>query len=156
MHLMSHSTPMKDTAVVFKDDRCLSTFTIALNIQVSHSHTHSLLHRNELLELPSVKQLSISPKLSRLNMKWNSITRLNDVSLVGYGNLTVLDLSENNIRKISAKAFAPTLRLKELDLSSNKFSIIWPGTFDMLPELEKLIIGTNSFEIANALLFQVC
>ena len=76
-------------------------------------------------------------------------------SLIGYGNLTVLSLSRNNIGYISLAVFIHTSRLKELDLSDNKIESIEEDTFNTLLELEKLDLRRNNILRYDSSVFQV-
>ena len=90
-------------------------------------------------------------------MESNIIYEINDESLVGYGNLTVLDLSRNDISIVNSTAFAPTPVLKELYLCENNIDILRPGIFDTLHKLEKLDLSRNRIStIYGPSVFQVC
>ena len=114
------------------------------------------LDRNRIFELRSAKRLGISPGLSFLSAARNVIVYIKEESLLGYDNLTTLLLGGNNIRKISANAFAAIPCLTMLDLSDNKLEYISPGTFDSLPYLQKLVLRRNVIQIRDPSLFQVC
>ncbi|KAI0239353.1 hypothetical protein LSAT2_009922, partial [Lamellibrachia satsuma] len=93
------------------------------------------LDNNNIVELPSAKRLGITPGLLLLRMSYNSIKEINQESLLGYDNLTALLLGDNNIRTISANAFAPTPRLK----------IDNPSLFQRLHRLTYLDISQNYY-----------
>ena len=114
------------------------------------------LDHNNIVELYSAKRLSISPTLSVLTLRRNSIKEITMESVLGYDNLTKLFLTGNNIRTIANNAFVPTPRLAVLDLGSNAIKLIQPGTFDTLPDLLKLNLQSNSIMLHDTSLFQVC
>ena len=114
------------------------------------------LDHNNIVELYSAKRLSMSPTLSVLTLRRNSIKVIPMESLLGYDNLTRLYLTGNNIRTIAHNAFVPTPRLAVLDLGSNAIELIQPGTFDTLPNLLTLNLQSNSIMLSDTSLFQVC
>ena len=115
-----------------------------------------VLDKNSIVELPSAKRLGISPGLTTLTMRRNSIKEINRESLRGYDNLTYLALGGNNIRTISHNAFDQTPRLEILSLNDNRIHYISPGTFDSLPNLRQLLLDRNYIQLDGASLFQVC
>ena len=118
--------------------------------------SHLNFDNNNIDIMPSAKQLGISPELSWLSIKRNSIKQIDRESLLGYNNLTTLYLTGNHIHTITASAFAPTRRLKTLDLSDNQIQSFRPGTFDTLPDLRGLILHRNFIQIGDTSLFLVC
>ena len=130
-------------------------FYIHISHSVYHSITHSFLYRNQLVELPSAKRLSITPELSRLSVNRNLILGIGSFSLEGYDNLTVLHLSGNHIRDIEVSAFFWTPHLRELDLSENKIEALAFTLFNYLLELEKLDLRHNSIAVLLSGEFEV-
>ena len=115
--------------------------------------SHLNLDKNSIDVMRSARRLGISPGLSALSMKGNLIKKIH---LLGYNNLTSLNLTRNSIRVIVADAFVQTPRIKMLDLSENKIRFIQPGAFDPLPYLRKLLLNRNFIQINDTSLFQVC
>jgi Leucine-rich repeat (LRR) protein len=102
------------------------------------------LANNQIEKIESIQLTS----LIHLNIRKNKIKELNGkVFAAGPTNLKTLDLSQNNIKRIDAKAFNGLTNLGDLDLSYNQLESLQSDTFFDLVELKRLNLMRNSFKV---------
>lgn len=77
-------------------------------------------------------------KLETLNLSNNQIIGLESSTLCCIPDLLLLDLSNNNVTKLSENIFDKLLKLKELNLSFNSIGDLEISTFTYLINLEHL------------------
>ena len=102
-----------------------------------------LLDNNKLREVPS-RINEFLPSLRHLSVSGNRIERV-PVTFEA-GNLTILDLSRNNITYLPPNTFAKSTRLKSLFLSQNKIHKISINAFAGLQDLVKLYLDRNEID----------
>ncbi|XP_078678017.1 uncharacterized protein LOC144914261 isoform X2 [Branchiostoma floridae x Branchiostoma belcheri] len=96
--------------------------------------------------LTSVPQ-NLPTGVTHLHLQNNLITKLNQSDFSQYGNLTNLDLGNNDISEIQAGTFYPTPELRTLSLSHNKLTSLRSDMFAGLGILDSLYLDNN--EIAD-------
>lgn len=96
--------------------------------------------RVQLTTIPSVRR----SKVFRLNLSWNHLKDLDGPSLLlGFDQMTSLNLSHNLIRSITPGVFHPTPLLRTLDLSDNQLMTLDPGSFAGAHALVDLNLSGN-------------
>ncbi|GBP48004.1 Leucine-rich repeat and immunoglobulin-like domain-containing nogo receptor-interacting protein 2 [Eumeta japonica] len=73
----------------------------------------------------------------------SKVQALEDNLFLGFKNLTYVDLSRNEIAKVSSEHFAGLARLTHLNISRNRLNDLRPGTFRDLHDLEVLDVSHN-------------
>ena len=83
-------------------------------------------------------------RLQNLNLRHNLIVRAEETSLAGLGELSRLDLSNNQLVALPARFFqAVKSTLTELYLQNNSISVIPPGLFSGLSQVTVLDLSHN-------------
>lgn len=103
---------------------------------------------NEDLDLKGLKG-----KIEKFNASSNSIIELKSEVFESATNLTVIDLSNNRIEKVSCLAFSNQNKLKNLALAYNKIKNLCEGTFNQLAEIEELNLQNNQLSVIRKKLF---
>ncbi|PNF41103.1 hypothetical protein B7P43_G06232 [Cryptotermes secundus] len=83
------------------------------------------------------------PKLRRLDVSRNRISRIFSTSPVDSSTLEVIDASFNYISELDPSALSSVSNLKELNVSNNKISNLSQDIFANNPELVKLDVSNN-------------
>lgn len=83
------------------------------------------------------------PKLQRLDVSRNRISRIFSTSPVDKSTLEVIDVSFNYISKLDPSALSSVSTLKELNVSNNKISDLSQDIFANNPELVRLDVSNN-------------
>ena len=76
-----------------------------------------------------------------------------DDSLKTFSALSVLNLSDNNIKSISNKVFTPCPRLVEINLANNMLTTLEPKQFEKNKELAKLNLQGNPLKVLSIEVF---
>ncbi|XP_050029797.2 uncharacterized protein [Dermacentor andersoni] len=96
----------------------------------------------DVKELAAVARSLVS--LRSLHLSSNVITSVHDAMFYYFGNLTILDLDNNNILSIEGRPFPPSL--VRLNLTGNLLEQV-PGTaFVQLRNLSYLLLGDNAIQ----------
>ncbi|XP_030634383.1 tsukushi isoform X2 [Chanos chanos] len=103
---------------------------------------------------PGTAPVPIPLDTSYLDLSFNSIGSITDSMLSGpgYTTLVSLDLSNNDISRVSSHAFSKLRYLETLDLSHNSLDSLPNGCFSGLPLVE-VDLGDNSFQEFNLDMF---
>ncbi|XP_041920215.1 tsukushi isoform X1 [Alosa sapidissima] len=103
---------------------------------------------------PGTAPFPIPLDTSFLDLSFNSVGAITDAMLTGpgYTTLVSLDLSNNAISKVGAKAFARLRYLETLDLSHNALESLPDGCFTGLP-LAEVDLSNNRFHEFNLDIF---
>ena len=125
--------------------------------------------------LSSVPDISFSPELEKINLRFNKISSVDAKSfladelmdlrklLLGFNNvgdipafafqglrkLEYLELNDNKITKIQARAFLHLNELRVLNLAGNKLSDLKDEAFQNLPQLQILDLSHNMLTTVN-------
>ncbi|XP_054914908.1 TLR4 interactor with leucine rich repeats [Poeciliopsis prolifica] len=121
-----------------------SVFTNLANLQYLHLEHNRLhhIHRNAFLKLTSLRFL---------NLAHNKLAALTNVlSFSHLRSLTVLLLSENEIRHIGNHVFQNLKKLSKLSLSNNRISHLDRDALRGLSSLREFLIDGNELEEINA------
>lgn len=96
---------------------------------------------------PGIAPIPIPLDTSFLDLSFNAVGAITDAMLTGpgYTTLVSLDLSNNEIRKVGAKAFSKLRYLETLDLSHNALESLPAGSFTGLP-LAEVDLSNNRFQ----------
>lgn len=96
---------------------------------------------------PGTAPIPIPLDTSFLDLSFNAVGAITDAMLTGpgYTTLVSLDLSNNEISKVSAKAFSRLRYLETLDLSHNALESLPAGSFTGLP-LAEVDLSNNRFQ----------
>ncbi|XP_063967524.1 relaxin receptor 1-like [Lytechinus pictus] len=85
-------------------------------------------------------------KLAKLHLAYNSISSLSNSTFTGLNSLATLDLSHNVIRSLPSGAFAGLTSLEDINLEYNAISRIEAFTFADLNKLTYLDLQNNEIE----------
>lgn len=107
--------------------------------------TELLLNDNELVRIKSDGLFGRLPNLVKLDVRRNSIARIEQNAFEGASKIAELLLSENRISEIHNKMFLGLHNLKTLSLYDNLISCVMPGSFDYLMSLSNLNLASNPF-----------
>jgi len=133
--------------------------------QISRAEEHGLnglsglnvlvLSNNELVALPPRFFQPVAQNLNELYLQNNSISVLPPGLFNNLLQLTILDLSHNEITShwINSAAFNQLKQLNHLDLSFNKLTKLDSSTFSSLTQLQTLILKHNELEILSDQVF---
>ena len=89
--------------------------------------------------------MTLNPSIKTLILKYNDFHSV-DASFHFYPELTLVDLSSNQLVSVPSRAFASQRRLQELRLGGNKISELTEKTFQGLSRLESLDLSHNFIE----------
>ena len=92
-----------------------------------------------------VMPMTLNPSIKTLILKYNDFHSV-DASFHFYPELTLVDLSSNELVSVPDRAFASQRRLQELRLGGNKISELTEKTFSGLSKLESLDLSHNFLE----------
>lgn len=92
---------------------------------------------------------NIPTNVERINLGYNSLSRLTENDFYGLDKLELLLLHSNGIHTITGKTFAGLPSLQVLKMSYNKVQIIQKDTFYGLRSLTRLYMDHNSIEFIN-------
>lgn len=101
----------------------------------------------ELADVAPDAFAGLGRSLSALGLPNNRLTSV--PALASLEKLERLDLSNNKIRSIDARALAGLERLRSLDLSGNGLESLGPGAFRPTPSLRTLHLGHNRLDAAQ-------
>lgn len=91
----------------------------------------------------------IPANVERINLGYNSLTRLTENDFNGLSKLELLMLHSNGIHRISDKTFSGLQSLQVLKMSYNKVQIVRKDTFYRLGSLVRLHLDHNNIEFIN-------
>uniref|UniRef100_F7GEA8 Immunoglobulin superfamily member 10 n=1 Tax=Monodelphis domestica TaxID=13616 RepID=F7GEA8_MONDO len=92
---------------------------------------------------------SIPVNAERINLGYNSLTKLTETDFTGLHKLELLMLHSNEIRVISDKTFTDLYALQVLKMSYNKVRRLHRDTFHGLRNLTRLHLDHNHLEFIN-------
>ena len=92
-----------------------------------------------------VMPMTLNPSIKTLILKYNDFHSV-DASFHFYPELTLVDLSSNELVSVPDRAFASQRRLQELRLGGNKISELTEKTFSGLSRLQSLDLSHNFLE----------
>ena len=120
-----------------------SIFLIPVNF---HEALAIYIYHNNVNEILQVMQVGNYSSLQRIEITFNCIQEIN-ICLHGMhlNTLQYLDLTNNNISKISHFGFRCLRKLTHLDLSYNNLNLLLRNTFIGLPNIVSLKITNNLF-----------
>ncbi|KAM6163702.1 platelet glycoprotein Ib alpha chain [Rhynchocyon petersi] len=101
-----------------------------------------ILSHNHLKSLPSLGRAL--PKLTILDVSFNQLTRLSSGTLVNLSQLEQLYLHDNQLETLPPELLSPTRKLKQLNLSNNKLEELPPGLLNGLHALDTLYLQQNN------------
>ncbi|XP_050293925.1 protein slit isoform X3 [Anthonomus grandis grandis] len=107
--------------------------------------TELLLNDNELGRIKSDGLFGRLPNLSKLDLRRNIITGIEQNAFEGASRISELLLSENKLMEIHNKMFLGLHTLKVLSLNNNHITCVMPGSFDHLQSLHTLNLIQNPF-----------
>uniref|UniRef100_A0AAG5D0G2 Membrane glycoprotein lig-1 n=1 Tax=Anopheles atroparvus TaxID=41427 RepID=A0AAG5D0G2_ANOAO len=82
-------------------------------------------------------------EIYELNLAYNNLEELNELTFLKFYSLETLNLSNNRIQTIGNLTFGSLIRLVELDLSFNLLHTLEVQAFDRLYALEELVLREN-------------
>ncbi|KPM02559.1 Leucine rich repeat containing protein 5 [Sarcoptes scabiei] len=86
-------------------------------------------------------------QLSRLTISGCNISLIEGGAFYNFAELELIDLSRNQISRLSRQAFAPHLyRLRTLKLDHNRLTHLNGEFFEKLPELREIILSDNRLQ----------
>jgi len=85
------------------------------------------------------------PKLRKLNLRRNSLTRLPDALGSSFPHLTTLDVSDNQLEELPEPLGSSLGRLQRLNVANNKLRTL-PFTLARLDQLQELVLRDNKLE----------
>ncbi|XP_055855177.1 leucine-rich repeat neuronal protein 3 [Episyrphus balteatus] len=114
------------------------------------------MEHNNLTNIPPLKPASVQ----NLYLGHNLINRIETAAFRNFINLTILDLSYNNLTTKSlrpevfqgnynAQNYQPMANLKQLDLGHNALHSLDADVFEHFPILEILNLGSNQFQVMD-------
>ena len=92
-----------------------------------------------------VMPMTLNPSIKTLILKYNDFHSV-DASFHFYPELTLVDLSSNQLVSVPSRAFTSQRRLQELRLGGNKISELTEKTFSGLSRLQSLDLSHNFLE----------
>ncbi|XP_034356349.1 immunoglobulin superfamily member 10 isoform X1 [Arvicanthis niloticus] len=95
----------------------------------------------------------IPANVERINLGYNSLTRLTENDFSGLSKLELLMLHSNGIHRINDKTFSGLQSLQVLKMSYNKVQVIQKDTFYGLRSLTRLHMDHNDIEFINPAAF---
>ncbi|KAI0220851.1 Slit-like protein [Lamellibrachia satsuma] len=98
--------------------------------------------------------LNIPEQTTELRLEQNVITEIPANVLSEFRQLRRIDLSNNQIVRVDAKAFAGLNSLNSLVLYGNKISELPPGVFSGLSSLQLLLLNANKITCVRKDMFQ--
>lgn len=104
--------------------------------------THNRLQ--DLTVLVEQKPNSCGKELTKLDISFNNLQKLDRNSFVSLTKLIEINLQKNQLSQIEADTFKEITKLQILDLSSNQLASIPPSVFHHFGELRALYLQNNS------------
>lgn len=101
---------------------------------------------NEIDEIPSYLFVNAG-SVTKADLSYNKIKKMNHQSFVGANELTMLDLSGNKIEVLDENAFKGLVNLTHMNLANNNIRELHPFAFVGLVKLFHLDISHNSISI---------
>lgn len=92
--------------------------------------------------------------LSYLDISHNNLSRLTNSTFLGAETLLFLNISSNNLETVDESAFSNLVHLRDLNLSKNQIKIINPSQFINQRTLKRLDMNTNLLESFDTKQFQ--
>ncbi|XP_055383501.1 toll-like receptor Tollo [Condylostylus longicornis] len=108
---------------------------------------------NKLASIPTA--LQFVPWLKTLDIGENTISTIENTSLLYMEKLYGLRLTENQITRIKKGYFDKMQSLQILNLSENKIKFIEPGSFDKNKQLQAIRLDGNFIESINGLFLEL-
>ncbi|XP_060809370.1 protein slit isoform X2 [Amyelois transitella] len=105
-----------------------------------------LMSDNNLGQIKSDGLFGRLPDLTKLDLRNNGITIIEDNAFDGAANIQELFLDGNQLKTITDKMFFGLHSLSVLSLTNNKIRCITPGAFDHLTTLSTLNLESNPLE----------
>lgn len=106
---------------------------------------------NQLHEIPATlftKTKNLRLTINSIDISHNNIQKLSTYTFRDLQNFEVLNLNFNNIREIEQQTFVDLTYLTTIDLSHNHIEQ-WMGAFERLPSLRQLNLSTNDIQRIN-------
>nr|AGU68292.1 third variable lymphocyte receptor [Eptatretus stoutii] len=88
----------------------------------------------------------IQKDAKKLDLKYNSLSKLDPTAFHGLKELTYLDLDSNQLQTLPAGVFDQLVELDELYLNRNQLKSLPPKIFDNLSKLKELYLDTNKLQ----------
>nr|AGU68285.1 third variable lymphocyte receptor [Eptatretus stoutii] len=88
----------------------------------------------------------IQKDAKKLDLKYNSLSKLDPTAFHGLNKLTFLDLRYNKLQTLPAGVFNHLVELDRLDLNFNQLKSLPPKIFDHLTKLTILWLNTNKLQ----------
>jgi len=129
------------------------SISCAKNLNYSSGLVDLDLRFNSITELDESYFINLR-QLSHLNLTANQLEKISAKVFKGLESLKTLDLSHNKITEIDENAFSDLSGLQELQLSRNRLVRIKSDTFGGLPNLRQLILNYNSIEQIDSKAFK--
>jgi Leucine-rich repeat (LRR) protein len=108
---------------------------------------HLNLERNYLTAERAIPAFAHSTHLEHLSLRMNIIDSLEGLKSVRLPRIRVLDLSYNNVTKLSKQTFATLPGLMNLNLGNNMIMEVETGAFDGLANLRVLSLANNYLRV---------
>lgn len=107
-----------------------------------HNLEHLFLQENDIKLIPPFAFYG-AMHIKTLTLARNSILDFNYRALAGLLELEVLDVSHNNLTKLSEISFPPFPRLQTVDFRNNPIRFIFPMTFGVMNSTKQILIGSD-------------
>lgn len=135
VHLLSiQILSLGHNSIVNVPETLLNSSNFLRTIDLSYNNIKSLKRRFSKLYF-----------VASIDLSYNSLDELEENVIPA--TTREIDLSGNNISKISPIGFSNSFYLRKLNLSNNGLNIISPGAFDYLSELFMLDLSNNALDI---------
>lgn len=142
---MSENTCEAVSLKILSDDMTVGDLIIQNGVRTSNNYVERLTIFNQQTVFLPNNLSSIFKNLRELVLVNSGFEEIKDTTLLNF-NLTRLVLTQNQLTRISSKAFQSANSLKSLDLSRNQISSIESGAFESLINLETLNLNQNRLQ----------
>nr|AGU68274.1 third variable lymphocyte receptor [Eptatretus stoutii] len=88
----------------------------------------------------------IQKDAKKLNLQYNSLSKLSPTAFHGLSKLTYLSLTQNKLQTLPAGIFKELKNLETLWVTDNKLQALPVGVFDHLVLLDKLVLSDNQLK----------